>query len=158
MISQIYQQAAETFALLGQSRRLEIISLLRDHELSVGQIYSMLDLPQANISQHLMYLRKFQVIQKRRQGKQIFYSLKDKSIIKLIDSVIEEKSGLNSQDSKDFANLYRLTPLVHDPVCGMQVSIRLSPYHAEYLKKTYYFCASGCHHAFYLAPQKYIET
>ena len=56
MYSQIFELHAHLLKAIAHPRRLEIIHLLRDQELPVGDIHTMLDLPQANISQHLMVL------------------------------------------------------------------------------------------------------
>ena len=53
MIQAFFQSYADTVKALAHPRRLEIIHLLRDQTLTVTQLYRMLDLPQANISQHL---------------------------------------------------------------------------------------------------------
>lgn len=157
MISKLYSQAAQLFAVLAQPRRLEIVSLLREHELTVSQIYSMLDLPQANISQHLMYLRKHAIIQARREGKQVFYSLIDKSLLPLLDHAFELSVNPSGVSAHNFTDLYQLSPLVHDPVCHMQLSPQLSPHSYFFNQKTYYFCASGCYAQFIQNPSLYAK-
>jgi ArsR family transcriptional regulator len=67
MYAQLFELHANLLKALSHPRRLEIIHLLRDQELPVTDIYTMLDLPQANISQHLMVLRDAQVVHARRE-------------------------------------------------------------------------------------------
>ena len=57
MYSELFRLQANLLKVLAQPKRLEIIHLLRDQRLNVTEIYSMLDLPQANVSQHLLALR-----------------------------------------------------------------------------------------------------
>ena len=52
-----FVQQAELLQALAHPKRLEILNLIAQKSLTVTQIYSMLDLPQANISQHLIVLR-----------------------------------------------------------------------------------------------------
>jgi DNA-binding transcriptional ArsR family regulator len=60
MSLQTLQKQATILKALSHPRRLEIIHLIRDQELPVQDIHQMLDLPQANVSQHLkrIYFRK----------------------------------------------------------------------------------------------------
>jgi DNA-binding transcriptional ArsR family regulator len=61
MSLQTLQKQATILKALSHPRRLEIIHLIRDQELPVQDIHQMLDLPQANVSQHLkrVYFRKY---------------------------------------------------------------------------------------------------
>ena len=81
MYTQIFELQADLLQSLAHPRRLEIIQLLRDQELPVSDILTMLDLPQANISQHLMILRDVKVVKTRREGKQVYYSLNNEKIL-----------------------------------------------------------------------------
>src|SRR5260221_14241244 len=89
MYEQLFENHAQLLKALAHSRRLEIIHLLRDQALCVSDIYEMLDLPQANISQHLMILRDAGVLTTKRKGKHIMYKLTSKKIIKASDLLRE---------------------------------------------------------------------
>jgi ArsR family transcriptional regulator, virulence genes transcriptional regulator len=147
MYDQIFELHAELLKALAHPRRLEIIHLLRDQELPVGDIHTMLDLPQANISQHLMILRDASVVSTRRDGKQIYYSLSSKNIIQASDLLrevlIEHYKDSEIADGLTLS-MKDLLPLVHDPVCGMRVSPKTAGFTHAYKGKMYYFCASGC--------------
>jgi DNA-binding transcriptional ArsR family regulator len=159
MYTQIFELHSDLLQALAHPRRLEIIHLLRDQELSVSDIYTMLDLPQANISQHLMILRDSQVVRTRREGKQIYYSLSNPNIIQasdllkeiLIDQYKDTKIGDElSLKMKD------LVPLVRDPVCKMRISPRTASFTHDHQGETYYFCASGCLKKFTQNPGEYV--
>src|SRR5690606_27910881 len=85
MYEKLFNIQSEFIKALAHSRRLEIINLLRDRELCVSDIHEMLDLPQANVSQHLMILREAGVLTTFKQGKQIYYKLTDTRIIDAYD-------------------------------------------------------------------------
>jgi len=69
---------AGVFQALGHPTRIAIIELLRDErEVPVSRIYEKLDLEQANVSQHLAVLRSKQIVTGRKEGNQVFYSLRD---------------------------------------------------------------------------------
>jgi xanthine dehydrogenase accessory factor len=42
-----------------------------------------------------------------------------------------------------------------DPVCGMTVAIAPTSPHVEHAGRTWYFCGSGCRHAFTAAPESF---
>jgi ArsR family transcriptional regulator len=51
----------------------------------VGAVYERLGLEQANVSQHLAVLRSNHVVVARKDGNQVFYSLRDRMIGKVLD-------------------------------------------------------------------------
>lgn len=61
---------------LNHKLRLQIIRLLQDKgEMTVTEIYSKLKLEQSVASQHLAILRRAAIVNTRRDGKFIFYTL-----------------------------------------------------------------------------------
>lgn len=154
----IFHLHSSMLKALANEKRLEIIHLLRDKEMTVGEIQSMLDLPQANLSQHLMVLREKDIVSTRKKGKEVFYKLNHQNFIKasdLIREVIIEKNK-NSELADYFSiKMKDLLPLVHDPVCGMRISPKTASYAIKEGEKEYYFCASGCFEKFKNSPTKY---
>ncbi len=160
MYTQMFELHAQLLKALAHPRRLEVINLLRDQELCVSDIYEMLDLPQANISQHLMILRDVGVLSTKREGKQIFYKLADSKIIEASDLLREVL--IDQNQSSDLASqltfkMKDLVPLVHDPVCQMRVSPKTAGETSHYKGEDYYFCASGCLKKFIEKPEKYVK-
>lgn len=159
MYSQIFDLHSEILKALAHPRRLEIVNLLRDQELDVSDIHTMLDLPQANISQHLMILRDSQIVNTRREGKQIYYSLSHPNIIKASDLfrevLVDQHQNLKNADELTL-KMKDLVPLVHDPVCDMRVSPKTAGFTHRHKGETYYFCASGCVKKFKETPEKYV--
>jgi ArsR family transcriptional regulator len=78
---------AEICKTLSDPKRLMIVHELRDGELSVGQLGTRLELPQANVSQHLAILRKRGIVNTRRDGTTVFYSLASCKIGEACDMV-----------------------------------------------------------------------
>jgi ArsR family transcriptional regulator len=77
---------AGIFRALAHPTRIAIIELLRDEgEVPVSRIYEQLGLEQANASQHLAVLRSKQIVVGRKKGNQVFYSLRDRIIGKVLD-------------------------------------------------------------------------
>lgn len=74
---------------LADPKRLLIIDALREGELSVSGICDRLDLPQANVSQHLGLLRDKGLVRSRRDGQYVYYSLTSPKIIEAMDLLRE---------------------------------------------------------------------
>lgn len=70
---------------LAHPTRIAIINLLRDGEMTVGAFGELLELEQANLSQHLAVLRAKQIVVPRKSGNQAFYSVRDPLIWKMLD-------------------------------------------------------------------------
>ena len=64
--------------------RLLIICMLIKREMFVNELIEKLGTTKGNISQHLRVLADRGLIQKRRDGNRIFYSLKDPALAELI--------------------------------------------------------------------------
>ncbi|MEM6560535.1 MAG: metalloregulator ArsR/SmtB family transcription factor [Planctomycetota bacterium] len=65
------------FKVLGDGTRMGILMILADGERNVGTLCDMLDLPQPTVSHHLSLMRINRLIDNRRDGKQVFYTLAD---------------------------------------------------------------------------------
>ncbi len=74
---------------IADPKRLLIISVLRDGELSVGEIAETLGVSQSNASQHLAVLRERGIVTTRRVGTSVFYSLRSHKILTAIDLMRE---------------------------------------------------------------------
>lgn len=89
MVEENIKMAAKCLKALAHPTRLRIISVLKDREMSVQEIADALNLSQSNMSQHLNLLKERHALDSRRDGKQIFYRVLDKKILKLIDLMQE---------------------------------------------------------------------
>ena len=69
---------------LANFNRLKILRLLREHELSVGQLEKMIDLSQSALSQHLAILRNSDIVKTRRVAQTIYYKLDNNLVIQIL--------------------------------------------------------------------------
>jgi ArsR family transcriptional regulator len=76
---------ADIFQALAHPTRIAIVETLRDGELPAGQLIERLGLEQANASQHLSVLRSKQIVTNRKDGNQVFYSLRSPLLIEVLD-------------------------------------------------------------------------
>ncbi len=89
MEQRLYEMHAGMCKVFTSPKRLEILNLLRNKELSVGQLAKLAGIRQANISQHLSLLREKGIVKTRRSGVSIYYSLANPKIIKAFDIIRE---------------------------------------------------------------------
>lgn len=78
-------ELADLFKVFGDSTRLRILYTLFDGEHSVGEISATLNMEQSTISHQLRVLRTNKLVKVRREGKQIYYSLDDDHVKKVIE-------------------------------------------------------------------------
>ena len=79
------QFKANIFQALAHPTRIAIVEMLRDGELPAGVLIERLGVEQANASQHLAVLRTKQVVVNRKEGNQVFYSVRDPLLIEVLD-------------------------------------------------------------------------
>ena len=87
MMEENAPQAVTLLKAMANERRLFILCLLLEGELSVGQIAEKLELSQSALSQHLGWLRKDELVSTRKESQTVFYSLNStevKSVIQLL--------------------------------------------------------------------------
>jgi DNA-binding transcriptional ArsR family regulator len=88
MPDSLRQFKAEIFQALAHPTRIAILDLMREGELTVGAFAERLNLEQANLSQHLAILRAKQMVTTRKAGNQVFYSVRDPLIWKVLDLLL----------------------------------------------------------------------
>lgn len=76
---------ASIFQALSHPTRIAILELLRDREYSARTIQEKLGLEQANLSQHLAILRSRQIVVNRKDGNQVFYSIRNPVLVQVLD-------------------------------------------------------------------------
>ena len=76
---------AEIFQALSHPTRIAIVEALRDGELPAGRLAELLQVEQANLSQHLAVLRAKQVLVNRKVGNQVYYAVRDPVLGQVLD-------------------------------------------------------------------------
>lgn len=76
----------DRFQLIANKSRFRILCLLRDGWFSVNEIVEVIQAGKlSNVSQQLKLLSLAGVLEKRKESRQVFYTLKDESVRKTID-------------------------------------------------------------------------
>ena len=87
------EEISSLLRTIDQPARLRILLTINRGEACVCHLEAVLNLRQAYISQHLMALREAGILTTRREGRFIFYRLKDGRILDLI-KLAGELSGI----------------------------------------------------------------
>ncbi|MNJ64050.1 Cadmium resistance transcriptional regulatory protein CadC [compost metagenome] len=87
---------AQMFKALSDPNRMKIAYLLQQkEELCVCDVASILNSSVATASHHLRLLKQMDITKSRREGKNVFYSLKDYHIQTLITMTLEHQKEKN---------------------------------------------------------------
>lgn len=82
-LSKNLQAFADSIKVLAEPNRLKIVCLLKKHPLCVCEIFEALGLPQNLTSHHLKTLLDANILNNKREGKKIIYSLNRNRIQRL---------------------------------------------------------------------------
>ncbi len=83
----IFEQFAAVARTLGSAHRLELLELLAQTRRSVEELAQLSGLTIANASQHLQQLRRAGLVEARRDGKRVLYSLADAEVLALLGAL-----------------------------------------------------------------------
>ncbi|MBI4304569.1 MAG: winged helix-turn-helix transcriptional regulator [Chloroflexi bacterium] len=89
MVDQIYTYHAEMCQVFSHPKRLELIDVLRDSEMSVGELAQRLELAPANLSQHLTMMRERHILVSRKEGNVVFYRIRNDRLLQVFDLMRE---------------------------------------------------------------------
>jgi len=114
-LPQISEQIAAPLTAIAAPQRIAILLLIGKGEACVCHLEASFGWRQAYISQHLMALRKADILQDRREGRYIFYRLKDVSILDLV-TASALLSGLSAETVSTLINT-QINPSCECPQC-----------------------------------------
>ena len=82
-----YRLQARMVKALAHPTRLQMLALLREGERCACEFGPLMGLGQANVSQHLAVLRKVHLVDTRRDGVRVMYSLSDERTGHVLDTL-----------------------------------------------------------------------
>jgi DNA-binding transcriptional ArsR family regulator len=83
------RKASDLLKAMSHETRLVILCLLSEGERSVGDIETILSMPQAAVSQQLARLRLDRLVKTRREGRTVYYRLASEEVTTLIGTLYE---------------------------------------------------------------------
>jgi len=81
----------ESLKAMSDKTRREILNLLKDGDMTAGDIAAQFSMTQATVSHHLSVLKDVGLVTDRRDGKYIFYELSTSVIEEIMAWLIELK-------------------------------------------------------------------
>jgi len=104
----IHQVKAEFFRTLGHPARVRVLELLRDGEMTVGDLQAELGIDSSGTSQHLGALRRQGILEARKEGTSVYYRVRDPRVFQVLESArqvigsrLEEANALLGQLGED---------------------------------------------------------
>ncbi len=79
----VVEIVATRFRALGEPMRIRILDLLRDGEMTVGELAEALDTTQQNVSKHIGVLQRAAIVGRRRDGVRTPYAIIDPTVLDL---------------------------------------------------------------------------
>ncbi len=89
MEDQIYTYHAEMCKVFSHPKRLELINVLRDREMSVSDLSQRLEIAPANLSQHLAMMRERHILLSRKEGNMVYYRIANPKLLLIFDMLRE---------------------------------------------------------------------
>ncbi|MFT3863406.1 MAG: metalloregulator ArsR/SmtB family transcription factor [Solirubrobacterales bacterium] len=106
----IHKVKADFFRTLGHPIRVRVINLLRDGEKTVGQLQAELGIDSSGASQHLAAMRRAGILEARKEGTSVHYSVRDPRVFQVMESArqvigshLEEANALLGELGEDEA-------------------------------------------------------
>lgn len=96
-----YEAAAELFGVLSTPIRLRIISALCGSEKNVSQLLQEIEVSQPNMSQQLNVLYRAGVVDKRRDGAQMYYRIADETAVRVCKAVCAQVSADGTAEARE---------------------------------------------------------
>ena len=86
---QIYQELSRVTHAISNPKRIELIDVLSQKSHSVEELSKEISMSIASTSQHLQVLKLLKLVETKRQGNFIIYSITDDSVLRLVSAVKE---------------------------------------------------------------------
>ncbi len=103
MNDEVLELVARRFKAMSEPTRLKILQLLKDQEMSVGEIAEQADLKHGTASANLNALQNAGLVSNRREGNRMLYRIEDELVFELCHLVC----GSLKSEFQDYAKLSR---------------------------------------------------
>ena len=87
--NKVIKSIGDLFDVLSHPDRIRIIGLLKDKEMDVNEIHEAVAISQSRTSQHLKLLKFNSIVEERKEGKHVFYKIKNKNIAKVVQTALQ---------------------------------------------------------------------
>ena len=109
-MKEVFEEVSHYFFLLSEPTRLKILYALCEGEQPVGAIVKQIEANQANVSRQLNMLYQAKILQRRKDGAQVYYRIEDQNAIQLcrvvcaqmVEKVIQQTGRLMQPPMESF--------------------------------------------------------
>jgi DNA-binding transcriptional ArsR family regulator len=109
-MKEVFEEVSHYFFLLSEPTRLKILYALCEGEQPVGAIVKEIEANQANVSRQLNMLYQAKILQRRKDGAQVYDRIEDQNAIQLcrvvcaqmVDKVIQQTGRLTQAPVEAF--------------------------------------------------------
>ena len=108
-VGRVFEAAASYLSLLSEPTRLRILHAICHEEKSVNDILALTSASQTNVSRHLALMYRSQVLNRRRDGTSVYYSIADQTLVQICRSVCNHVAAEldGRSDSREAARLFQ---------------------------------------------------
>jgi DNA-binding transcriptional ArsR family regulator len=83
------QSVTGLFQVLSNATRLKLLGLLRRDEMDVTHLQAALKISQSSVSQHLALLKLHGLVSERKEGKHVYYRVKNPQVNQVVASAFQ---------------------------------------------------------------------
>ncbi len=88
-------QLVDIFKIYADKTRVKILESIKEHELCVCDLAHLLGVSKSAISHQMTYLKKYHLVDSQKQGKMVYYRLKNRHARDIITHAHHLMKGLN---------------------------------------------------------------
>lgn len=121
----VYIGLTEIAQAIGEPRRLEILELLAQRERGVEELATFVRISVANMSRHLQILRRARLVEPRREGKRMVYSLQGETDIVQLLTILGRIGERNLAEVQLVMTSYFTARDTLEPISRDELLIRL---------------------------------
>lgn len=109
-MAELSEFKSEFFKALGHPLRIRILDALRSGEANVNELWGRLGVEQSTLSQQLSILRNRNIVIGRKNGSNVYYTVRDQAIFRLLD-VAKEIFNNHLIDVRDLLSQLETSPM-----------------------------------------------
>jgi len=106
----VFDAVATYFSMLSEPMRLRIVHTICEEEKAVSQIVEALGASQTNVSRHLGLMYRAGVLNRRKDGNQVYYQVADAAMVDICRTVCNRIAGQLDEKKPLKRGLLRLMP------------------------------------------------
>ncbi len=109
-LDDVFETVAAYFSVMSEPTRLKIVHAICLEERSVNQIAEELHATQTNVSRHLGFMYRSNVVARRKEGNQVFYRISDPVMVEICRAVCIQIAGQIDEQQPLRKGLLKLIP------------------------------------------------